>query len=984
MKMNVLSIGTGLFILFLVSGIHAQENPYLKELNKWFDSKQTKNLDNLYPTGGATRGVGDIVIRRAWGLTHPLSEMESSVYYDYHKTRLAEEIDYLLTVAENYNGRFTNESNWNVDRFVLRHLIDALNLLDKAGIYQDSISSWKQRLRLPLDFQYENYWYGPGQEQLPGLNSSAGYYPNSDAIYVLLMGAAGELYGETKYSERAHQFVQRLNDQLFPDGAFPYAFTTCDIPVYHSIVISNLARYWQITGDTLARDVIVNSQGYYPITFGSQFRAEETPYPWWKRQMGTDIGPSTMDIVATLSNCGENKYIAQRFEHNASASYVAVDFWTDTIVPVPPMDTTLLYDHNVNGVRGRFGQFSWLGMLGHEYANDAFIGAMLTNESSRGSSLNAEFKFVTPEVILEENNKMLYKRAAFTTGGTASGSVVKGNELGAVATTYQLHKPWKEEPQGVVVNKTSVPWTVHQIWLMTSDNVSGHVILTSELEQNHPEVRNRVRFAPVNSVEKVSDGLYKSNNLRLNILQHNFDEILIDEAVQTGENVFDQDQLGDEIFFSEGQRQFAANEKLKLAFSVYPKNSETGKFYQQVHVSGCSGFQVFSGEQWYLLLFNASGVSQQIDFNAHHPVMAYNDTSGIPFLEGVTAISTGLGPYGLLVLQSDSLIYGQKELNLTIEVEDDQNRLLSDIPVEFDGNTYTTDMEGKVFITNIPVGAYDLSIHIEGFQKYNNDGLELVRDTIVRVQMQKKPRTIRVQLVDGNTGDPVYRALVRYAGQTFYSNQDGEVTIVSGENQDTVIIRASGEEYFQCTDTLMITSDTIIQMKMINHHATLGFEVFEDDYKRSDVQIVINRERSVFTDQSGHAYFTFVPAKSWHQYEINVGDEVMISDSVYLLTDTVIRVNLAKVAIDKIITEADNVLVYPNPAKNRIKVGIHEVNGLDWMEVKLMDIDGKMISVKKAKGKTITLDVSGLPQGLYLLKICAQGHCYNKRFGISR
>lgn len=199
-----------------------------------------------------------------------------------------------------------------------------------------------------------------------------------------------------------------------------------------------------------------------------------------------------------------------------------------------------------------------------------------------------------------------------------------------------------------------------------------------------------------------------------------------------------------------------------------------------------------------------------------------------------------------------------------------------------------------------------------------------------------------------------------------------------GENQDTIILRASAEEYFQCTDTLMISSDTIIQMKMINHHATLGFEVFEDDVKRSDVQIEINRERSVFTGQSGHAYFTFVPAKAWQQYEINVGDEMMISDSVYLLNDTVIRIDLAKVAIDKIITQADNVLVYPNPAKNRIKVGIHEVAGLDRIKVKFMDTTGKVILVTKAKGKTITLDVSGMPQGLYLLEICAEGHCYNQ------
>ncbi len=98
-------------------------NPYAAGLNKWIQEKNESSLDLTFSkTEGNNqycRGISGFTLLRAWGLTHHLSELRDPELIEWHKEKLATEIEYLLDVAEHYNGRFIARGAWNVERFVL-------------------------------------------------------------------------------------------------------------------------------------------------------------------------------------------------------------------------------------------------------------------------------------------------------------------------------------------------------------------------------------------------------------------------------------------------------------------------------------------------------------------------------------------------------------------------------------------------------------------------------------------------------------------------------------------------------------------------------------------------------------------------------------------------------------------------------------------------------------------------------------------------
>ena len=64
--------------------------------------------------------------------------------------------------------------------------------------------------------------------------------------------------------------------------------------------------------------------------------------------------------------------------------------------------------------------------------------------------------------------------------------------------------------------------------------------------------------------------------------------------------------------------------------------------------------------------------------------------------------------------------------------------------------------------------------------------------------------------------------------------------------------------------------------------------------------------------------------------------------------------------------------VYPNPAKDRVVI-----EGLEAVEVKVYNTSGQM--VKCVRG-TNEIDVEGLPEGVYLLRIMdAEGKVYTNK-----
>lgn len=582
-----------------------RDNPYAHSLNTWLAEKHEDNIDNSEQDGAYARIIGGNILNRSWGLTHPLAEISDEMR-EYHKLRLKKEVDYLIQLSKKYNGRFTSGQNQNnIERFVLRNVLDALYRLNEKNIYPENIDHWLDAFHLPVQYQYIHYWHGPRQYQLSfGNNRRAGYYPNADAMYVLIMGLAARLYDDENYAIRAHEFTRHLEKRLLPGGGFNYIHRTCDIPSYHSLVVTCLARYHEISEDSLALHLVKESRDYYPLTLAPSGITEKTPHPYWKRQMGMTTGPGSMEIVASISGEGRNKYLAQQ-KYPPGISVIAVDYWTDNVKPVEPATDIAFEDPNINGFRGRFGDFTWLGMLGHGNAVDAFGGAMFSEFYDGKSQLHGMLELITPEIGISENHSDNI-RYAYTTGSTYNGDYCLTDGFGALAVNYQPYYPWKSQFD---LNQDAIqplPWKITQFWLMLPDRVLASITMECKAHQTIKRARTRIRVHPYKSLKQLDGNTFSARKLRLKLLNNDFSSINTGRTEQHG-NTFSPERMGDEIFLTSDKTVFNLNDKLNMQIAVFPEGKDVHYQLEEKTIDEMPALKIDGDKSSFLLVFNPTG-----------------------------------------------------------------------------------------------------------------------------------------------------------------------------------------------------------------------------------------------------------------------------------------------------------------------------------------------------------------------------------------
>ena len=172
------------------------------------------------------------------------------------------------------------------------------------------------------------------------------------------------------------------------------------------------------------------------------------------------------------------------------------------------------------------------------------------------------------------------------------------------------------------------------------------------------------------------------------------------------------------------------------------------------------------------------------------------------------------------------------------------------------------------------------------------------------------------------------------------------------------------QNYFSKDNQFLLSNDTII-IDTLKRELNLEFQIIEELTQEAvaGAHITIG-DRTGLSDIAGMASFLSFPAGNY-EYTIEEESHQNYDGNLHLTADTSIVVEL-KWPLHILQSESDQVLIYPNPASNELKVR----SPFPLTHVYIKDICGKTVSQESCSSETsISLDITFLASGLYFIGI---------------
>lgn len=591
-------------------------NPYVVRLNAEADSlakscpvykkgeEGYKQINNAWTfrTLGAESSI------MAWGLLHPRSGQYGN------PALLKRLLVHLQAITQNHlNGDFNPGreaiygSDPNINRFCLAPAMDALAMLEERYpwlILPSKREEWRRELRTLVEHQYDTYG---AREPLDPKRPR--YYPNMDVHHLLIMELAHRMFGDDRYAKDRDVMLQWLKDALYPNGAWTYHYPQNECYGYHQLNVTFIARYYELTRDARAREILRLSSGYYPMVHDAEGMTEHYTDCAWKHMWGA-ASPAGADVIAGMFDDGENKRAAldaaRRGYPGSTTAFYAAPWWKE-LEPAAPRDNWLLFDKDIVGPRGRYGTFSFAGTARHidrgSIGKDTFVGCMIGDREARPLPLDSALQIATIESRLKPEGNHWYS-ARYVSGDEKS-TTIMAPDLATLAVRYRITTPrWG-------FGSTDEPWEGVQQWLLCGERLVGMVTIRAVENTESAGVWGRLRFGVHKEFEVGEQGMFKYGSLIAKIHDHNFAKI---ETAPSESFYLDKPEqfrsrqilLKDSAAVSgkEPPYQYRKGQEFHYLVEVLPYWSDLASDVKRIHSKAIMGFELQQGGRRIIILHN--------------------------------------------------------------------------------------------------------------------------------------------------------------------------------------------------------------------------------------------------------------------------------------------------------------------------------------------------------------------------------------------
>jgi hypothetical protein len=421
----------------------------------------------------------------------------------------------------------------NINRFCFVPAFEAYLLLRETWpdlVPPGKRKEWEASARVVAGFQLKTYGEKVDRH-------GAGWYPNMDVHYLLLMELASRILGEPRWHAEAERFLKLIANSIYPDGAFTYHGRQNECFVYHEINVTHLARYWQLTGSKTARDLVLASAPYYPNNVEPGGVPEYYTDCFWKHYWSgaSPIGP---DIVASMLHtyrpkavewAAQNRRVANvELKWVKPAHYYGI--YTATLwrnfPEAPQRDGYICYDRDVQGPRGRFGHWSFAGTTRDHgkgaQGKDTFVGAMLTSKEEKQFPLDAALQVVTSQLRLQPDGQRW--RACRYLSANEENAVTVAKDFAALTMRYRIQNvSWGGK-------STLTNWEGQQEWLMTPRRIIGTLSIRPRADEKAYSVHGRVRLGLKKDIERKDSTTFQYGGLCVRLHEHNYADVITEPS----------------------------------------------------------------------------------------------------------------------------------------------------------------------------------------------------------------------------------------------------------------------------------------------------------------------------------------------------------------------------------------------------------------------------------------------------------------------
>ena len=196
---------------------------------------------------------------------------------------------------------------------------------------------------------------------------------NLDSNYMIAMMDYSVIFNNKKYAKRAKEACEKIGLNMLEDGAYRYNPIAMPVPHYHSVMTRNLTRYWLMSNDPHAKELIIRQAWYWPLTLsydssGHGYGDDSStvtykkagPYNSAGRVGSSQYLISSISGIPEIASMWECKNVINRAESELPL-LLAASFYRKDLKKKELPEQFIAYDKNIMGPIGRFKGFSFSG-----------------------------------------------------------------------------------------------------------------------------------------------------------------------------------------------------------------------------------------------------------------------------------------------------------------------------------------------------------------------------------------------------------------------------------------------------------------------------------------------------------------------------------------------------------------------------------------------------------------------------------------------